>query len=154
MIGQILAGWFLADLGGGLHHCLVDHLKPTVPWIGRMVMDFNEHHDNRLSMDQYSRWPSFFQSLVGGSLALIPAYFGYCPYLCWTVLLGACLTQHAHYYAHTKERPFVVRVLQQLGIFISPEAHERHHSDFERSYGVLNGWSHGFLDLLFGRLYA
>jgi ubiquitin-conjugating enzyme E2 variant len=153
-IVQVLSAWLVADALGGLFHWFIDHHASTKFWLTRAVVkDFREHHDDRLSMEKYSRWPSFILGVLG-SLPLVIAtfYLGF-EWFAAVALTGAMLTQHAHYYAHTPKPPAWARLLQQLGLFVSPAAHERHHSDFFRSYGVLNGWSHGIVDLALGRRY-
>lgn len=153
-LGQIVLAWFLADLAGGVFHWFIDHhAGVSWPLIGHVVRDFQEHHRDRLSMEKYSRVPSLVLGLVAAApLAALAAWIGL-PWFAATLLVAAALTQHAHFYAHTYHPPRWAGLLQQLGVFMSPAAHERHHGDFHRSYGVLNGWSHGALDLLLGRVY-
>lgn len=154
ILGQLLLGWFAADLLGGLFHVFVDHYaSPTCPLTRAVVKDFHEHHDDRLSMLKYSRVPSLILGLLGILPFVLLAYcLGY-PWLAGSLFAGGLLTQHAHYYSHVPDRPWWASLLQQLGVWASPAAHERHHSDFFQSYGVLNGWSHGVLDLVLGRRY-
>jgi plasmanylethanolamine desaturase len=154
ILGSLVAGWFLADLGGGLFHWFIDHVAWSVWPIAGIVRDFREHHDDRLSMEKYSRVPSLILGLVGALPVVSLAYLAGLYWLAGSLFVGAALTQHAHHYAHTPRPPVWARVLQQLGVFMSPDAHERHHGDFYRSYGVLNGWSHGTLDLILGRSYS
>lgn len=154
LLGSLVAGWFVADMLGGLFHAFIDHVADANwPVISGVVRDFREHHDNGLSMEQYSRWPSLVMSGAAGVPFLALALFGVAPLFGLTVFAGLCLTQHAHYYSHTPAPPLWARILQQLGIFLSAECHARHHNNFYRSYGVLNGWSHGAVDLMFGRIY-
>lgn len=154
IVGQLLAGWFAADLLGGVFHFVIDHVASPTFWPTRAVVrDFREHHDDRLSMEKYSRVPSLVLGMAGITPLAILAMLAGLPAMGWSLIVGGLLTQHAHYYAHTPNPPRAIRLLQQLGIFMPPDAHERHHSDFHRSYGVLNGWSHGFLDLILGRVY-
>jgi hypothetical protein len=151
---QVLAGWFLADLLGGVFHWFVDHKASASFFLTRAVVrDFREHHDDPLSMERYSRIPSLLLGLAGILPFAAAAVAAGLPWLGGTLVVGGLLTQHAHYYAHMPAPPSWARLLQQLGVFISPEAHRRHHGDFHRSYGVFNGWSHGVLDLILGRRY-
>lgn len=154
LLGSLVAGWYVADMMGGVFHAFIDHVAgANWPVISGIVRDFREHHENDQSMEQYSRWPSLVMSGAAGVPFLILAVLGVAPLFCLTVFAGLCLTQHAHYYSHTPTPPLWARLLQQLGIFLSAECHARHHNDFYRSYGVLNGWSHGAVDLMFGRIY-
>jgi hypothetical protein len=153
-LGQLLSAWFLADLAGGVFHWFIDHhAGARWPVIGAVVRDFQEHHVDRRSMDKYSRVPSLLLGLAAALPIAALAFALGLPTFAATLLVAAALTQHAHLYAHTFNPPRWAGVLQQLGLFMSPRAHERHHGDFHRSYGVLNGWSHGTLDLLLGRVY-
>jgi ubiquitin-conjugating enzyme E2 variant len=150
----ILAGWFAADFAGGVFHFVFDHHASSTHWLTRAVVrDFNEHHDDRQSLERYNRWPATLMMAASGLPFLALAIAGIAPWFNYTFFAGLCITQYAHKFSHSPNTPGWARILQQLGVFISPAAHERHHGDFHRSYGVLNGWSHGFLDLLLGRVY-
>ena len=151
VVFQVLAGWFVIDLITGLWHFFIDHRKPTDPIIGSMVADFQEHHLNPLSMEPYSFFYRNYQAATVSLLALVFACF-FWPWFWLAVWIGGTICQQAHHWAHSP-RPWPIAILQQLGILISKEAHLRHHRNFERSFGILNGWSHGFLDLLLGRIY-
>jgi hypothetical protein len=151
---QIIAALFVADLAGGVFHLFVDHYASPTFWMTRAVVrDFREHHEDRQSMERYSRVPSVVLGIAGMlPLIAIAIYAGWY-WAAGTLFVGAALTQHAHKYAHQANPPRLARLAQQVGLLISPEGHERHHGDFHRSYGVLNGWSHGVLDLALGRQY-
>ena len=149
---QVLAGWFVIDLITGVYHYAIDNRKPTDFFIGPQVAEFQEHHDNPRSMEQHGLIERVWLTTAASLVAVYFATLGM-PWFWGTVAFGGMICQQAHYWAHCGKRPAVVRVLQQLGILISPEAHGRHHKNFERSFGILNGWSHGFLDLIRGRMY-
>jgi hypothetical protein len=151
VVGQIVTGWFVIDLITGVYHFVIDHRKPSDPVIGGQVADFQEHHENPRSMEKCGLLARVWLPTVMALPALAFARYGL-PWFWWTVFAGALVSQQAHYWAHRGPlAPWYARALQQLGVLISPDAHGRHHGDFERSYGVLNGWSHGALDLLLGR---
>lgn len=151
-LGQLLLGWFAIDLVTGVYHYVMDHRKPTDWLIGGQVADFMAHHADRQSMAKASLWSRNWMNAVASLLALLFAWLWPASAVFWvTVWLGGTISQEAHQWAHAADVPKLVRALQKVGVLISPEAHERHHSDFERCYGVLNGWSHGTLDLLLRR---
>lgn len=152
-LGQILAGWFVIDLISGLYHLLIDHyVSETNPILGSQKVDFEEHHCDRRSMEKHSFVARIILTSAASTPALFFAWLGW-PAFWLTMFVGGCLMQQAHYYAHYPDPPQWAKLLQQVGIFISPEAHERHHANFWRSYGILNGWSHGTLDLILGHRY-
>lgn len=155
IVGALAAGWYVADFMGGLFHYFVDHkASPTCLLTRAVKRDFDEHHVDPLSMEKYSRWPNTILSALGGVPFLFLVMLGFGPGLFGvTVFVGLCVTQLAHYYAHAPNPPRWAKLLQQLGVFISPDGHQKHHGDFTRSYGVFNGWSHGLLDLCLGRRY-
>lgn len=149
---QILVGWFVIDFITGVYHWFIDHRKPTDPIIGSQVADFQEHHNDLMSMEKHGFVSRVWLTSLMGLPCVYLATFGF-PAFWYTVFAGACVCQQAHLWAHRAKRPWLVRVLQQSGVLISPSQHGRHHHDFERSFGILNGWSHGALDLCLGRVY-
>lgn len=44
--------------------------------------------------------------------------------------------------------PRAVRVLQGLGVILSPSAHNMHHINFEKNFGIINGWSNPISNLV------
>ncbi len=144
---QILAGWFVIDMITGFYHWFIDHRKPTDFLIGKQVQDFQEHHLNQRSMEAFGLVARIWLTTLMSTPALLFAYF--CLPAFWlTVFVGGVVCQQSHYWAHTRSQLRLVRWLQKLGVLISPEAHAKHHMNFERCYGILNGWSHGLVDLI------
>lgn len=143
---QVIAGWFLADFFTGIWHCLIDHTSPHNPVLGKMAREFQEHHADPQSMERTSFIGRNYQTVLASIPAFIFACFGW-PVFWITLGIGAAVCQQAHHWSHSR-RPRVVTWLQQLGILISPEQHMRHHHNFERHYGILNGWSHRTLDFI------
>lgn len=152
VLGQVAFGWFAIDFLSGIYHFVIDHRKPTDPIIGKQVADFQEHHKDPHSMEKHGFWFRNWQTMLGSTPALIFACYGL-PWFWVTVWLGGFVCQQVHHWAHVDSPPFFAKMLQQAGLFISHERHMDHHNDFERSYGILNGWSHGIMDLMLGRIW-
>jgi hypothetical protein len=73
--------------------------------------------------------------------------FGYLFVLSFCFALGA--TNQLHRWAHAPEPPMIGRVLQWLGLAVSPGQHVRHHTPPHRSsYCVTTGWVNGIADRL------
>lgn len=44
--------------------------------------------------------------------------------------------------------PRPIRIMQKLGLILDPAAHNLHHIEFEKSFGILNGWSNPVANLI------
>ena len=57
------------------------------------------------------------------------------------------LTSQIHKWAHSAERPWLVRWFQRTRSFLSPAHHSRHHSGQHRThYCITTGWMNPLLD--------
>lgn len=146
---QILAGWFVADLGTGCVHLFFDNAKFARNWpvLGVLVRDFTLHHHKPQWFLRYGFFYSNREPLVVGALLMLLGLF-IAPWFWITCGLGVALSQEAHRWAHRDEKPWIIRWLQTSHIIMPPASHECHHSQFGRSFGILNGWSHKPMNLV------
>lgn len=153
IITQLLAGWLLADLIGGLFHWIEDRMgSPDWPIVGRHVIEPNRlHHAQPLAFTRggfFARnWTTWLA--VVAIVAPLFAMFGASPWLV-AATAGGLLSNQVHYWAHLPSRaPTSVRVLQDLGLMQSSRHHQVHHAKpHDRRYCVLTDWLNPLLDRL------
>lgn len=151
VIGQLVIGWLLADLLGGLAHWWEDRLgRESMPWIGpRVIAPNRRHHREPLAFvtgglieRNLSTW--ILAGVVAGIWLLTMG-----PSLTWAAAaIGGALSSQVHYWTHQPKRaPRLVRVLQDVGLLQSPVHHAGHHrSPSDRRYCVLTDWLNPLLD--------
>jgi hypothetical protein len=150
LVAQLLFGWLLADLLGGIIHWWEDRAAERHwPIIGRFVVAPNrEHHRNPSAI---IRSPFIARNLAtvlaAGALSLIwLALLGPSPI--WAAAsIGGLIQNQVHYWAHG-HAPAWVRVLQETGLLQSSRQHGEHHRYETRRYCVLTNFLNPVLDAL------
>ena len=152
--GCVALGLCLSDLASGVVHWAADSYgSPRMPIFGGFVRTFREHHRDQLDITRHDAVetngdvfifssPLHFVILctVGDPLALA-AVFG--------VFLGSYSNSQIHKWAHQADPPRLVRTLQRVRVFLSPDHHSRHHAGAHEShYCITTGWMNGVLDRL------
>lgn len=151
-----LAGYLLADLASGTVHWFCDtFFDETTPIIGRrLIQPFRIHHVD----PQEITTCSMLEQDASSYMSLIPALWlvrswaplGAAALLAQSALfgltVGAIGTNLFHKWAHTSDRPAVVRWLQRRRWILSPEAHAVHHRSYDGGYCVTSGWMNAVLD--------
>lgn len=145
---MLTAGYVMSDLLTGFVHWFCDtFFDETTPIIGGLIAPFREHHRDPLLMTRHG-----FLELTGSSfrglapLLLIFVWLGEAlPVFLQAFALalgsGAVATNLLHRWAHEPAPPTVVRVLQRLGVVLTPERHSRHHAPpYAAAYCVTTGW--------------
>lgn len=154
--GLVALGWILADLASGVVHWLADTWgSERIPVIGPVfVRSFREHHVDPEAITKHdwietngansattipilsglvaASWA--YPGVIGGGWVLAVVSLNF-----WTVL-----GNQIHKWAHMVSPPRWVRWGQRCRIFISPDAHRRHHNGrhddhFCITSGILNG---------------
>jgi ubiquitin-conjugating enzyme E2 variant len=65
------------------------------------------------------------------------------------VAFGAVATNLLHRWAHDPAPPAVARLLQRVGLILTPERHARHHTPpYAAAYCVTSGWLNPLCDRL------
>jgi len=155
IVGMIVVGYVLADLISGIVHWMGDTFgTETTPIAGaRFIAPFREHHVNPTAMVEHG-----VLELVGNtaivSLPAIAAVFHLAhpadggtgrlalSTLVLATLVGTLLTNLLHRWAHVDEPPHAIALLQRWGLVLTPEHHDRHHSEpFDRWYCITTGWA-------------
>lgn len=128
---EVFAAWLLVDLLTGIYHFVTDR-----GWnFANQVAMFRDHHVN-------NRMIGFdWQPMLAGFPVMLAGVFAESSFL---IALGAfaVLAQIPHYYAHLQNPPAIARLLQRIGLMISPEHHAAHHSGkFDRNFCIFTGWA-------------
>lgn len=150
LLGQIVAGWLLADLLSGILHWIEDRLLPDgLPVLDRAVVQPNRlHHRAPMAFTAGSFFDRNGTTWMAAAALVIPAFiaFGPAPWLV-AASIGGLVASQVHYWAH---RPppsqSWVAAFQRAGIIQSPGAHRRHHQDETASFCILTNLLNPLLD--------
>ncbi|MDB5099795.1 MAG: Kua-ubiquitin conjugating enzyme hybrid localization domain protein [Cyanobacteria bacterium RYN_339] len=149
----LLAGHIFLDLLTLLIHWTVDnYFTPASPVIGSTVYYFREHHDkafemfNRDYVEGNFRNAGFSLLIQLGMAAWVTGCAGNAG-MAVAGLGGAYITQ-IHKWAHMKQPPRPIALVQRARLLVGWEFHNIHHADTARHYGLYAGW----FDRVFDRL--
>jgi sterol desaturase/sphingolipid hydroxylase (fatty acid hydroxylase superfamily) len=149
-LGQAIIGWLLADLIGAVIHWWEDRVaREDMPFIGPEIISFNRLHHRRQMAFTVNSFRKRNQdvwvlvSIIGLTWLAISG-----PSVVWAfAVLGGLLSAQVHLWAHQPiPAPHFVRVLQQIGIFQSPQHHASHHRHEDRGYAPLTNLLNPVLD--------
>lgn len=153
ILGQVILGWLLADLLGGLFHWWEDRIaKLTTPVIGRWIIAPNrEHHARPQAFLEYGFvYRNLELILLGaavfGAASMLHSESWFLGALC----VGVAFQNEVHAWAHSPRRaPRWALPLQEAGILQSPKQHAVHHRPpQDRNYCVLTDWLNPSLEAL------
>jgi ubiquitin-conjugating enzyme E2 variant len=148
------AGLCLADFVSGIVHWFADSYgTPEMPIMGGFVRTFREHHADQADITRHDFVETngdvcIFSSPVHFSLMLwVESSFGL--FLMVGVFVGSYANSQIHKWAHSVERPWLVRVCQRVRLFNSPAHHSHHHSGPHLThYCITTGWMNPILDAI------
>lgn len=150
LLGELILGWLLADLIGGLLHFVED--RQLLPgWLDEHIGAPNRlHHIDPLAV---TRDPSLVRRNWTTWAAALPFVAGLYlltgPSPLWlSATAGALLSYEVHRWAHgPSSAPAFVRMLQEIGAFQSPKHHAGHHRPPHAGrYCILTDWLNPLLD--------
>jgi ubiquitin-conjugating enzyme E2 variant len=150
-LAELFATLLAADFLSGLLHWAEDTwLAPGhVAWLDRYVIADNiEHHRRPGSIRGGTYWGTNRVSLLGASaLAATAALCGIHFWQVYATLLFVAHANHVHMWAHSSERPRVVRWLQRTGLMQSRGHHGRHHiSPYAERFCAMTDFVNPILD--------
>jgi ubiquitin-conjugating enzyme E2 variant len=142
---------YLADWFSALYHKFVDSFAgENHPWWGAIARDFRIHHEDPNLITEATYWDRMAANgkplapVLAGTIALLHGNV-ISPELAtgiWSFFLLGMHGAAFHQYAHTKNPPVLVGLLQSMRLALQREAHMRHHrAPFDETFGVVNGWS-------------
>lgn len=151
--GCALFAWIVTDFLSGLGHWTFDTWgRLDTPYVGRwFIRPFREHHVDPKAMTRHD----FVETNGASCLAAIPvlaaaglvalddaASIAVQASLLFTAL-GALVSNQCHKWAHTSPARLGsgARLLQRLGLVLSPEQHRLHHGrSHDSHYCTASGW--------------
>jgi ubiquitin-conjugating enzyme E2 variant len=157
-ISCIVAGVAAADFLSGMVHWAADTWgSETMPLVGRRLLrPFRVHHMNPADFLRRQ-----FLDTNGDVAAIVTVFLaamfcmpaGSVGQAAGAFLLGFCtvglFTNQFHQWAHMPTPPRPVRVMQQCGLILSGDRHERHHRPPHiTDYCIATGWCNGVLNRL------
>jgi plasmanylethanolamine desaturase len=145
-------GLCLADFMSGLVHWAADtYGSPSMPIFGGFVRTFREHHADQVDITRHD----FIETNGDVCMFSSPVHLGLLllvedPFALSCVLglfAGSYTNSQIHKWAHSPERPWLIRVAQRARFFLSPPHHALHHSGpHQTHYCITTGWMNPLLD--------
>lgn len=138
-------------LSGFVHWFFDTQVKPGPTRLGRIAVDFLDHHLRPRRTVDVGLYVSAFRPAVMVTLPLLslimlvsmPSLLT--AMLFWIAVLAMWVPQ-THKLAHMPGAGGPARLLQSLHIMLRPRAHARHHADNAESFCVFTGWLNPVLD--------
>lgn len=135
--------------------------RETMSGIGpleRLVFDFKVHHPRPQALGRRTLGrqitPTILFITLPVSLALnllcvalpVPSWF---VTLWFIALIGGTFAQYFHGSLHRDDNPWFINAMRRIGLLMTPEAHETHHSTLQRDFSTNCGWSNPILNRVF-----
>jgi hypothetical protein len=142
-------GYLLADLLTGFVHWFCDtFFDEATPFVGPgLIAPFRERHRDPMLMTRHG-----FLELTGSSFRGLAPLLGLfvwrggaltAPVNAFVLALasGAVAANLLHRWAHDPSPPAAARILQRVGLVLTPDRHARHHQPpYAAAYCVTSGW--------------
>lgn len=145
-------GLCLADFMSGVVHWSADtYGSPTMPVFGGFVRTFREHHADQVDITRHD----FIETNGDVCIFSLPAHIALLlvvedPFALAAVFgafFGSYFNSQIHKWAHSDERPWLVRLFQRTRFVLSASHHSNHHSGPHLShYCITTGWMNTLLD--------
>ena len=65
------------------------------------------------------------------------------------LIIGGTFAQYFHGTLHRADNPAIVRWMREVGLLMTPKAHQLHHDTLTRDFATNNGWSNPLINRLF-----
>jgi len=149
-------GMLAADFLSGLAHWFADTWgTPDWPLLGKsLIRAFREHHVDPADITRHD----FVETNGNSALVTVPVLSAallvplesagglFAAATVGVACLALLFTNQIHLWAHLDRPPRLVALLQQAGLLLRREHHERHHrAPFDRHYCITTGWLNGIL---------
>lgn len=161
IIPVLFISYFITDFINGLVHLYMDNNDSYNSFYGPFVSSFHLHHNTQKYKDKNIFLVYFDES--GTKFWLIP-YLLIVFIISFTdvnhiVLFGmivvgilSSFAEVSHYLCHNSQSEFV-KFLQSIGLLLSMQHHEKHHTDDNIGYAFLNGMSDTLIDKIAKKFY-
>ncbi len=155
----VFGGALLGDFVAGMVHWAADTwgTEATPVFGGWLIRSFREHHTDPLSITRHD----FVETNGAVAVGLSPLLLAYALYLpidptrtqailfilfnCFSLMI--LLTNQIHKWSHQATQPKLVKLMQKMGLALSPEHHAVHHSGiYDSRYCITMGWMNPILD--------
>jgi ubiquitin-conjugating enzyme E2 variant len=146
------AGLCLADFISGFVHWSADtYGNPKMPIFGGFVRTFREHHADQVDITRHD----FVETNGDVCIFSAPVHFAllfvvedpFALSCIFGLFIGSYTNSQIHKWAHSAQRPWLIRMFQRTRLFLSPGHHSRHHSGPHLThYCITTGWMNALLD--------
>ena len=152
-VGLIVVVYFYTDILSGFLHIILDNERSLdVPVIDGLAQGFQNHHNDPRRIHEMTWYEHLYVmhlplTIVFPIVVIVNQPAGYLIYILLVISLH--LMQMSHRWAHTPKSdvPEVVKVLQNVGFFLSRKAHGQHHNNvYDQNFAIMNGWSNPILN--------
>jgi hypothetical protein len=155
-----LFAWLIADFISGVVHWWEDRSSTTnssIAFLNQVRLDNERHHKMPGYLTRYSWWSNINTTAPFAWTAAVISFFLGAPDLMWLVLFFLGFGNLVHRWAHDSKsrRPYIVRVLQAIGLLISENHHAGHHfegvhlvkrEESRYRFCVMSNWLNPWLD--------
>lgn len=124
----------------------------------RLVYDFKNHHPRPHALGRRTMMRQIGSTIVVGALPVSLGFNLLCllwPVPSWiaagtlSLLIGGTFAQYFHGTLHRAENPWIIRSMRQVGLLMTPEAHQLHHDTLRRDFSTNCGWSNPMVNMIF-----
>ncbi|MES2269981.1 MAG: fatty acid desaturase CarF family protein [Pseudomonadota bacterium] len=124
----------------------------------RLVYDFKNHHPRPDALGRRGVVRLIGSTVLAGALPLsllMNAAAVMLPVPGWAIaamvalLLGGAFAQYFHGTLHRADNVWIVQVMRQTGLLMTPAAHQLHHDTLKRDFSTNCGWSNPLLNRVF-----
>jgi len=157
-----IVAYLATDFINGFVHMWMDNNNDYDSAIGPLVAVFHLHHKAPAYRSHHPLAIYFFES---GSKNWLVVYLGLVilaqqafslpaslSFILASVGVLSSVAELSHYWCHNSSHP-IIRGLQRVGILLSPEHHEVHHSRDNTHYAFLNGATDPLLNFIAKRMF-
>ncbi|NUT00695.1 MAG: carotenoid synthesis regulator CarF [Sphingomonas sp.] len=124
----------------------------------KLVYDFKNHHPRPEALGRRPMLVQIGSTIIffafPASVALNAAAW-LLPLPGWLVfgnvvlIIGGTFAQYFHGTLHRADNPAIVRWMREVGLLMTPKAHQLHHDTLTRDFATNNGWSNPLINRLF-----
>jgi hypothetical protein len=140
---------------------LLDARMRSVTALDRLVYDFKNHHPRPDALGRRTLWRLIGSTVLVAALplslalnlaVLVAPVPGWISAGLVALLGGGAFAQYFHGSLHRDANPWFIVALRQLGLLMTPAAHQLHHDTLKRDFATNCGWSNPLINFVFAGL--